>query len=158
VRDQPDRSVVILKGDGLFDPGQTIVKEQYVGILKRIADALNEVNGAVVVTGYTDNVPIRTLRFPSNFQLSQARADVVKGMLDGDLKVANRVRAEGQADANPVAPNDTPANRARNRRVEVTLLVAPPDRDQQLRAAPSAPVAPPPAGATPVPTPRPTGK
>jgi type VI secretion system protein ImpK len=70
-------------------------------VLKRIAAALNEVTGAVVVTGYTDNVPIRTLRFPSNFQLSQARADVVKGMLDGDLKVANRVRAEGQADANP---------------------------------------------------------
>ena len=158
VRDEPDRSVVILKGDGLFDPGQTIVKERYVAVLKRIAAALNEVTGTVVVTGYTDNVPIRTLRFPSNFQLSQARADVVKGMLDGDLKVANRVRAEGQADANPVAPNDTPANRARNRRVEVTLLVAPPDRDQQLRAAPNAPVAPPPAGATPVPAPRPPGK
>jgi type VI secretion system protein ImpK len=158
VHDQPDRSVVILKGDGLFDPGQTIVKEQYVGILKRIADALNEVNGAVVVTGYTDNVPIRTIRFPSNFQLSQSRADVVKGMLDGNLKVANRVRAEGQADANPVAPNDTPANRARNRRVEVTLLVPPPDRDQQLRAAPNAPVNPPPAGATPIPAPRPPGK
>ena len=158
VRDEPDRSVVILKGDGLFDPGQTTVKDRYVAVLKRIAAALNEVTGSVVVTGYTDNVPIRTLRFPSNFQLSQARADVVKGMLDGDLKVQSRVRAEGQADANPVAPNDTPANRARNRRVEVTLLVPPPDRDQQLRAAPGAPVAPPPAGATPVPAPRPQGK
>ncbi len=64
VRDEADRSVVILRGDGLFDSGSTDVKSRYLPVLARISDALNTVPGTVLVTGYTDNVPIRTVRFP----------------------------------------------------------------------------------------------
>jgi type VI secretion system protein ImpK len=96
----------------------------------------------VLVTGYTDNQPIRTVRFPSNWHLSQERADVVKSMLDarltGKYASPNRVRAEGRAESEPVAPNDTPENRARNRRVEVTLLVAPTETVRQLATQESA--------------------
>jgi len=125
VRDEADRSVVTLRGDGLFDPGATIVKDRYVPVLTRVANALNEVAGPVLVTGHTDSSPIRTVRFPSNWNLSQERADVVRGMLAARLTAPTRVRAEGRADTEPVATNDVPENKARNRRVEVMLLVAP---------------------------------
>lgn len=125
VRDEADRSVVVLRGDGLFESGSDAVRSQYLPVLSRVADALNQTGGNILVSGYSDNVPIKTVRFPSNWELSQARADAVKKMLDARLDNKLRVRAEGKAEADPVAPNDTPANRARNRRVEITLLVSP---------------------------------
>lgn len=134
VRDEADRSVVTLRGDGLFDSGATEVKPRYLPVLARVADALNTVSGTVLVTGYTDNVPIRTVRFPSNYELSQARADAVRRIIDERLQVKARTRAEGRADSDPVAPNDSAENRSRNRRVEVTLLVAPQERDRELNA------------------------
>ena len=136
VRDEADRSVVVLRGDGLFDSGSTEVKSRYMPVLSRVADALNTVSGSVLVTGFTDNVPIRSGRFPSNYELSQARADVVRGVIDQRLTVPNRTRAQGRADSDPVAPNDSAENRSRNRRVEVTLLLSPQERDRELTAAP----------------------
>jgi type VI secretion system protein ImpK len=133
VHDETDRSVVILRGDGLFDSGSDRIRSRYEHVIARVAAALNEVQGAVLVAGYTDNVPIRTLRYPSNWQLSQARADSVKAMLGKKLTAPNRVRAEGRADADPIAPNDSPVNRALNRRVEIVLLLPPKERDNQLR-------------------------
>jgi type VI secretion system protein ImpK len=138
VRDDADRSVVTLRGDGLFDSGSTDVKSRYIPVLSRVSDALNTVPGAVLVTGYTDNVPIRTVRFPSNYELSQARADVVRRIVDERLTVKNRTRAEGRADSDPLVPNDSAENRSRNRRVEVTLLLSPQERDRELNAATSA--------------------
>ena len=99
----------------------------------------------MLVTGFTDSTPIQTARFPSNWHLSQARAEAVRNMIDPRLTTRNRIRAEGRAEADPVAPNDTPANRAQNRRVVVTLLLPPPDIAAQLNApkpgapAPTAP-------------------
>ena len=136
VRDEADRSVVTLRGDGLFDSGSTEVKSRYLPVLSRVADALNTVSGPVLVTGYTDNVPIRSGRFPSNYELSQARADVVRGIIDSRLTARNRTRGQGRADSDPVAPNNSAENRSRNRRVEVTLLLSPQDRDRELAAAP----------------------
>jgi type VI secretion system protein ImpK len=140
VRDESDRSIVTLRGDGLFDRGSTTVRERYLPVLARIASALNEVNGPVLVTGHTDNSPIRTVRFPSNWNLSQERAEVVQRLLAARLATPGRVRAEGRADTEPVGPNDTPDNMARNRRVEVMLLVPPPERDQELQVARTPPV------------------
>jgi type VI secretion system protein ImpK len=76
----------------------------------------------VLVTGHTDNQPIRSVRYPSNWHLSQERAGSVKALLAGVIK-PERLRAEGRADAEPVESNATPAGRARNRRVEITLFV-----------------------------------
>ena len=156
VSDESDRSVVTLRGDGLFDPGSVVVKDRYVTVLNRIADALNQVPGAVLVTGYTDATPIRTARFPSNWHLSQERAEVVKKMLEQRVTTAGRIRSEGRAEADPVAPNDTPENRARNRRVVVTLLVAPVDRDRGLQSPATAPAPPPGASRPPQPSSAPT--
>ncbi len=122
VRDLPDRSVVVIKGDGFFEPGSAEVASRVRPLLGRIADALLAVKGPVLVTGHTDNQPIRSLRFPSNWHLSQERAAAVRSLLAERIDPA-RLRAEGRADAEAVDDNATPAGRARNRRVEVTLFV-----------------------------------
>jgi type VI secretion system protein ImpK len=124
VREQLSKSVITLGGDGLFAPGSDTVSEAAIPVLLRVADALNSVPGKVLVTGHTDNVPIRTVRFPSNWHLSQARANTVMRLLATRVTPA-RLSAEGRAESEPVAANDSPANRARNRRVEITLFVAP---------------------------------
>lgn len=130
VRDEVDRSVVVLRGDGVFESGASSVRDQYLPVLSRVADALRETQGSILVRGYTDNTPMRSARFPSNWHLSQARADAVKDMLEQRLGQTARVRAEGRGDADPVAPNDTAAGRALNRRVEITVLVPPVAHEQ----------------------------
>lgn len=124
VRDEVDRSVVTIRGDGLFAPGSASLIADREALLARIGDALARLGGAVVVTGHTDSQPIRSSRFPSNWHLSEERARTVRTLLVGRQVAAERVRAEGRADAEPLVANDTAANRAMNRRVEITLLVA----------------------------------
>jgi type VI secretion system protein ImpK len=124
VSDQVDRSVITLRGDGVFKAGSADITERFKPLLQRIAAALNAVPGNVMVTGHTDDQPIRSARFPSNWELSQARAANVRDLLAATVAPA-RLKAEGKGDANPLAPNDTPAGRALNRRVEVTLYAKP---------------------------------
>ncbi|MCG8709089.1 DotU family type VI secretion system protein [Brenneria sp. 4F2] len=124
VHDESDRSVVILKGDGLFASASTEVRDRYDPVIYRIAQAMNNVSGKILVVGYSDNVPIRSARFASNYELSRSRAESVLKMLQKHLSHPERVKAEGRGEMNPVAPNDSAENRARNRRVEITLLVS----------------------------------
>lgn len=124
VSDEDGRSVVTLKGDGLFAPGSAEILPSFLPILDRIAEGLNAVPGHVQISGHTDNQPIRSARFPSNWHLSQERARSVMQLLAQKVAPATRFSAEGRADAEPIAPNDTAANRARNRRVEITLFVS----------------------------------
>jgi type VI secretion system protein ImpK len=133
VRDEPDRSIVILRGDGLFESGNNVIKDAYLPVLARIASALNSVEGKVLVAGFTDDVPIRTLRFPSNWDLSRARAEGVKANL-AQTTTLGRITAEGRGEADPLAPNDSSANRARNRRVEITLLLPATRTEEQTSA------------------------
>lgn len=126
VTDETDRSTVRLRGDSFFASGSAEPMAQSLPVLVRIGEALAEVKGEVLITGHSDNVPIRSMRYPSNWHLSAARAEGVRLALSAQVD-PTRMRADGKADAEPVAPNDTPANRARNRRVDIVLL-APPDR------------------------------
>ena len=124
VRDEIDRSVVTIRGDGAFAPGSATLLPEREVLMGRIADALAQVSGNVIVTGHTDSQPIaRSARFPSNWHLSEERARTVRDLLVSRKVAADRIRAEGRADAEPVVANDTAGNRAMNRRVEVTLLV-----------------------------------
>jgi type VI secretion system protein ImpK len=122
VDDHVDRSVVTILGDGLFKPGEATIGTDDQWLLGRIADALKRVPGQVDVIGHSDNIPIRTFRFPSNWELSRARAESVARLIAASIGAA-RVRADGRGDSEPVAPNDTTQNRAKNRRVEITLHV-----------------------------------
>ncbi|EOV9018465.1 DotU family type VI secretion system protein [Cronobacter muytjensii] len=136
VRDEADRSVVILKGDGLFASASTVVRDRYESVIDRVAQAMNNVSGKILVVGYSDNVPIRSARFASNYELSLSRAESVQKMLQAHLADPNRVRAQGRGEMDPIAPNNTPENRARNRRVEITLLVSPDNTLAELNGLP----------------------
>lgn len=123
VEDFQDRSTVTILGDGLFESGSAQIQDQYYPVLAAVSQALDSVEGQITVTGYTDNQPIQSLNFPSNWHLSQARADAVKEILLNYIKNGGtRIRSEGRGSTDPVAPNDTLENRAKNRRVEITLF------------------------------------
>jgi type VI secretion system protein ImpK len=122
VREGADRTVVAINGDGLFASASATPDPAYDALLTRIADALKAVPGKVVVTGHTDDQRLLSARFPSNWHLSQVRADSVRARLAAATGTPERFTAEGRGDAEPLAPNDTPAGRAKNRRVEITLL------------------------------------
>lgn len=135
VRDEVDRSVVTIRGDGLFAAGSASLVPEREELLGRIGDALAQLGGNVLVTGHTDSQPIRSARFPSNWHLSEERAKSVRELLIARKVGPERLRAEGRADGEPLAANDSPANRALNRRVEVTLFV--PRTDAAPAAAPA---------------------
>jgi type VI secretion system protein ImpK len=113
---------VRIAGDGLFASGSTAVNSQYLPLLNSIASAMEQLNGDIVVVGHTDNIPIRSLRYPSNWHLSRARAESVAKILAIDLSQPARIQSEGRGSAEPLASNNTKEGRARNRRVEITLV------------------------------------
>ncbi|AOM40243.1 DotU family type VI secretion system protein [Xenorhabdus hominickii] len=131
VTDMTDRSVVTLKGDVLFTTGATKINSRYLAVIRDVAEALNHFNGEILVTGYTDNISISSRRFPSNYALSFARAKSVQQELQRYLAQPERVKTEGKGANNPLVPNDTPSNRAKNRRVEIALLVSPVNQTRQ---------------------------
>ncbi|WP_418316680.1 type IVB secretion system protein IcmH/DotU [Piscinibacter sakaiensis] len=112
---------VVLRGDSIFASGSAVVDAKLNPVLERIADELNNVPGFVTVTGHTDNVPTTGLRFPSNYELSVARARGVADRLLLTVKDPSRVKVEGVADSRPLVPNTTAEGRSRNRRVEIFL-------------------------------------
>ena len=120
VQDLPDRSVITVLGDTLFDPGSADVSSRAEPLFERVAAALNKVPGHVLISGHSDNQPIRTLRFPSNWHLSKERAESVRQLLATKVQ-PTRLMAEGRAETEPVADNNTADGRAANRRVEITL-------------------------------------
>ena len=121
VSDASGATLIALKSDQLFAPGSARLDAALHPVILRIAQALERVPGTIVVTGHTDDVPIRTARFPSNWELSTERARSVVALMSSRMKQVSRLRAEGLADSEPVAPNDSAANRAKNRRVAILL-------------------------------------
>ena len=125
VTDAAGLSSIVIRGDRLFASGSARLETGVEAVILRLADALERVPGVILVTGHTDDVPIRTARFPSNWELSTERAASVVKLIAGKLKDPARLRAEGLADSAPVAANDSASNRARNRRVTIILRSAP---------------------------------
>jgi type VI secretion system protein ImpK len=125
VTDAAGLSTIVIRSDRLFASGSARLESGVEAVILRVAEALDRVPGTIVVTGHTDDVPIRTARFPSNWELSTARAVSVVNLIAGKLQDPARLRAEGLADSAPVVPNDSAANRARNRRVAIILRSAP---------------------------------
>jgi len=106
-----------------FPSGSEELKDAMFPILEKIEDVLATCNGEVVVSGYTDNLPVNSSRYRSNWDLSAARAvSVVHQLIFNNKLDANRVSAAGRAETNPLADNDTPENRAKNRRVEISVF------------------------------------
>ena len=113
--------IVRIRNTGLFPSGSATMNQGYYRLMERIGNALKAEKGPVQVIGYTDNQPIHTVRFPSNYQLSAARADAAKDLIDKALGEGGRITSVGKADADPIATNATPEGREQNRRIEVVL-------------------------------------
>jgi type VI secretion system protein ImpK len=113
--------VVRVAGSGLFAAGSAAVQPAVKPLLNRIGQALGGEAGKVRVIGYTDDQSIRTIAFPSNAQLSAARAQAASAIIAAGIGDASRVSFEGRADAEPIATNATPEGRERNRRIEIVL-------------------------------------
>jgi len=113
--------VVRIRNRGLFASGSATVQAKFNGLLGRIGQALADERGLVQVIGYTDNQPIRSIQFPSNFQLSAARAKAAAAIIGGAIGSPSRISTEGRADADPIGNNATAEGREENRRIEVVL-------------------------------------
>lgn len=105
----------------LFGSGQADVSQRGFDELQKLVPIFESSDLRITVTGHTDTVPIRTDRFPSNWELSSARAGSVVRYLEARGVDSSRLRAIGYASAEPIADNSTEAGRARNRRVELIL-------------------------------------
>jgi type VI secretion system protein ImpK len=117
------RSVTVrIKGRGMFASGSATVEPRFVPMLQRIGQGLRTEPGRVMVIGHSDNQPIRTVRFPSNFHLSSARAEAASAIIAAATGDNGRFTVEGRADAEPIADNRTAEGREENRRIEVVLL------------------------------------
>lgn len=111
-----------IAGSGMFGSGSDQLQSSFDAPLARVSNALNDMSGPVIIVGYTDNVPIRSARFPSNAHLSLARAQSVMRQIATKMQDPSRLSAEGRADKDPIAPNDTREGRAKNRRIEIVLV------------------------------------
>jgi len=116
--------IIRIQSEGiLFDSGIAQVRTEIMPLLDIIAKSFKFYTGMVVIEGHTDNKPISTIAYPSNWELSTARASsVLKYWLDKKLVSAENVMAAGFADTQPRASNDTEESRAKNRRVEILVL------------------------------------
>ena len=120
---QTKRGVVIdISASSLFRPGEAVLQPAAAEVLHRVAIVLSREDQAIEVEGHTDDVPISTPLFPSNWELSSARASSVVRMLIDHGVPAQRLSAVGMASNQPVVANDSPENRAKNRRVSITIL------------------------------------
>lgn len=106
----------------LFDSSQADLSLSGLTVLRRIVGVLSEAGHEVTVEGHTDSVPVRrNVRYPSNWELSSARAGGVVRYLQANGISRGRLKAVGYADTRPIADNHTPEGRARNRRVELMI-------------------------------------
>ena len=119
---QTATSIIIRIGNlVLFPSGAAKVNDSFSPIAAKIARSLEKEPGGIRVDGYSDTDPIKTVTFPSNWELSEARAKSVAGVLKTGLSQPDRVTVSGKGSDNPVAPNDTAENKAKNRRVEISI-------------------------------------
>ncbi len=117
------RTVVHIMEKGSFALGSADIKEDFAPVLQKIHDLLLETEGVIRVAGHTDNLPIATTRFRSNWELSSARAvSVLHALLRSRRLEPSRFVVAGYADTKPIATNDNSLDRSKNRRVDISIV------------------------------------
>ncbi len=126
VADGTNGSKVIIASDKLFRPAGSDLLPEGRALITRVSAAMDNIKGTVLVSVYTDNQPVRSAHLASNYEYSLAQAHTVSALMRQQMLEPNHlIRSEGRGDSNPLLPNDSSENRARNRRVEIVLLPAP---------------------------------
>lgn len=118
-----ERGLRLILGESvLFDSGSSVLKEKAKEILSGVVPIIKKVKNRVSIEGHTDNIPIKSVRYPSNWELSVARAmSVLNYMLEVHSIDPLRLSASGYGEWRPIASNVTPEGRAKNRRVEIVF-------------------------------------
>lgn len=118
-----DRVLIRIREKGSFGSGKSELKAEFQPILKQIANVLKQRDGQFIIAGHTDDIPIETRQFRSNWDLSSARAASVVHFFiqQGDID-PERIEIRAHSDNLPLVPNDSWENRAKNRRVEISVL------------------------------------
>lgn len=115
--------VVSLASSAFFDSGDAEIRPEALPVLRTIGQQLAKTVRPVMVEGHTDNTPIHTYRYPSNWELSTARASaVVRYFITNSRLNPRRLSAAGYGEYYPLVANDTPQHRAKNRRVDIVIL------------------------------------
>lgn len=128
------RIVIRVEEKGSFPSGSAQLTYEFEGLLLEMAEVLATIPGNLTIEGHTDNVPIRTERFYSNWDLSAARAAAVANvLLARDYVQPTRLAVTGLADTEPRVSNTSPENRAKNRRVEIIIDLSEPMQEQEIR-------------------------
>ncbi|MEO3999652.1 type VI secretion system protein TssL, long form [Mesorhizobium sp. CAU 1732] len=136
LHDSDGRLLVRIANTGLFATGSAEINDEFRALFNRIGGALASENFRAVVVGYTDNRPMRgSLQYPSNFQLSEARAKAVGDIL-AEFTGAQAILTRGRADSDPVADNATEEGREANRRTEILVLTDPSESLEAVGIAP----------------------
>jgi type VI secretion system protein ImpK len=99
-----------------------VLQEEFVPNIIRVAEALKDEDGRIIVVGHSDSVPLTPGRFRDNAHLSLARAEAVARMFGETIGDPSRITAEGRGDTEPIATNETAEGRAQNRRIEILLV------------------------------------
>lgn len=113
-----------LKEAILFDTGKAILRQDSLGVLNKVNELINKVNTRVIIEGHTDNVPIKTSQYPSNWHLSSDRAMSVLDyfLITKGQRNPERFSTQAYGEFSPIVPNDTPEHRAMNRRVNIIIV------------------------------------
>jgi len=120
VEESGDRTLITLTLADLFASGSATVNDRYDTLVNQVGAALERVPGRIIVIGHTDDQPLRSFRFKDNYELSRARALQVADLIRRAVQDGSRIEAAGKGSLEPrYEPADQPANRARNRRVEI---------------------------------------
>jgi len=120
--EQEEGLSILIRDDLLFNSGRAEINPSGMSVLRVISSRFEKFEGKIIVEGHTDNVPVNTERFPSNWELSTGRAVSIVKYLIEEVGVSPVVlSAAGYGDTKPRASNDTPDNRSKNRRIEIIL-------------------------------------
>ena len=117
-----ERLLVRINQQSSFKSGSAELHWNFRSVLDKLTQVLNDSDGEIIVAGHTDNIPIKTAQYPSNWILSAARAaSVVHYITHHGLKDVKRIQIRAHADSKPLVPNTSRANRAKNRRIEIAI-------------------------------------
>lgn len=122
MRHTKDGLVISLSEAGFFAPGEAVIDAQADAVINTIAESVRSTGANIRIEGHTDSTPISNAKFPSNWELSTARAASVLVRLTEKGIAPERLSAAGYAGFQPVADNATPEGRAQNRRVDVVII------------------------------------
>ena len=141
IETEENRILLRIKEQGSFPSGSSTMKGGFMPVIDKLKTSLTTMDGTILVAGHTDNIPIKTKRFRSNWELSSSRAvTVVHELLKQSRLNPRRFTVEGHGSAQPLVPNNNAENRALNRRVELIIVQGGEDSKSEMSADPAPPV------------------